>query len=118
MKKIILDTNFLLTSIKFKVPLFEEINRICNFKYQLYIIDKTLDELKNKKNEKLILKLIKNKKIKTIKTKKDKNVDSLILNTIKKDDIVATQDKKLKKKLKDKKIKLIIIKQKKYLSFV
>jgi len=46
MKKIILDTNFLMAVGQFKVDIFSEIYRICNFNYQLFIIGKTVDELK------------------------------------------------------------------------
>ena len=113
MYKIILDTDFLLTSLKFKVDLISEIERILDFKYKIFVIDKTLDELKNKKLEKLALELI--KRFNIIETKKDKIVDDLILEL--KDDniIVATQDKELKKKLKREKIPIITIRQKKYL---
>ena len=45
-KKIILDTNFLLIPAQFKVDIFSEIVRIADFSYELFIIDKTLDELK------------------------------------------------------------------------
>lgn len=112
MKVIVFDTSFLLTAIKFKIDIFNELRRICDFKFRLAIIDKTLDELKNKKEEKLILNLIKN--INIIKTKKNKNVDNLILN-LDKDYIIATQDKELKDKLKEQKKGIITIRQKKYL---
>jgi len=112
-KKIILDTDFLLMSLKFRVDLISEINRVCDFNYKICIIDKTIDELKNKKFEKLALGLI--KRFEIINTKKDKIVDDLILEL--KDDniIVATQDKEFKKKLKREKIPIITIRQKKYL---
>ena len=42
--KIILDTNFLMIPSMFKVDIFSEIERICDFKYELCIVDKTLDE--------------------------------------------------------------------------
>lgn len=123
--KIILDTNFLLIPGTLKVDIFSEINRICNFKYTLHIVDKTLDELKKiietqrgkyKSASNLALQLIKNKGVKTIKTKKDKLVDNLILDIAKKSKIiVATQDKELKKRLKAKNAGLIVLKQKKYL---
>ncbi len=46
-KIIILDTNFLLIPAQFKVDIFSEVERICNFRYQLVIIDKTLEELED-----------------------------------------------------------------------
>ena len=108
--KTILDTDFLINVIKNKVNI-EEIRNPA-------IIDKTIDELKkvDNPNSKLATKLIKLKKFKVIKTKEDKIVDDLILEKASKEDIVATQDKKLKQRLKDKQIKVITIRQKKYLS--
>ena len=120
MKKIILDTNFLLIPFQFKVDIFPEIKRICDFKYSIYILDKTIDELnkiieeqkgKNKQSAKLALKLIKVKKIKKIKTQEGK-VDDLLLEQ---DAIIATQDINLIKRLKNKKKKIIQLRQKKYL---
>ena len=125
MKRIILDTNFLLIPGQFKVDIFEEIRRISNFMYQLCIIDKSLEELekiittgntKDKTAARIALKLIKLKKIAKIKTTGNKNVDDLIMDLASKDGIVATQDKELKQKLRKRSIPIIILKQKKYLS--
>jgi len=126
MKKIIiLDTNFLLIPAQFNVDIFSEIERICDFPYQLCIIDKTLSELdsiienqrqKYKNSAKLALKLLKSKAVKIIKTKKDKYVDDLIFNLAENTEIiVATQDKELKKRLKK---PIITLRQKKYLKIM
>jgi rRNA-processing protein FCF1 len=115
---IILDTDFLVHSIKYKVDITTKIKE--NYpRKTIAIIDQTIDELKkvNNINAKTALKLIKLKKFKMIKTKKDKIVDKLILDLAKKTDIVATQDKNLKKTLKNKGIKTITIRQKKYIKF-
>ena len=108
--KTILDTDFLINVIKNKVNI-EEITNPC-------IIDKTIEELESIRNSnaKAALKLIEIKKFKVIKTKKDKIVDDLILEEATKEDIVATQDKKLKKQIKEKQIKTITVRQKKYIS--
>ena len=45
MEKILLDTNFLLIPSQFKVDIFSEIKRICNFSYKLYVLDKSVGEL-------------------------------------------------------------------------
>ncbi len=107
--KTILDTDFLINVIKYKINI-EEIKNPT-------IIDKTLDELKkvNNLNAKAAIKLTKLKKFKIIKTKGNKIVDDLILEKATKEDSVATQDKKLKKQLKEKQIKTITIRQKKYI---
>ncbi len=114
MQKIILDTNFLLSKFDF----FSELERICDFKYQIFILDKTIEELKNKKLEKLAKDIIKKKEIKVIKTEKNKSTDNLLLDLAEKEKfIVATQDKELKQKLKQKDIKIITIRQKTHLKF-
>jgi len=113
--KIILDTSFILTGLKFRIDIFSELEKVCDFPYKLYVIDKTLDELKNKPASKLALDLIKAKSIEIIKTKKDRNVDRLMLEIVDKEYLVATQDRELKKKIKNKGIKVITIRQRKYL---
>ena len=132
MKKIILDTNFLVSAVKFKIDLFSELQRICDFKYTIYIVDGTINELeklaetgkpKDKIAAMISLELIKKKKIKIIKTpsknKRVKNVDLLILNLIKKGNfIVATQDKGLKREIRKKEAPIIVLRQKKYLKLI
>ena len=114
--KIILDTDFILTSLKYKVDIISELNRILDEKYAINIIDKTLDELKGKKLEKLALTFLKTNNINLIKTNKLKTVDNHILDIINKNTAVATQDKDLKRELKNKDIRIITIRQKKYLT--
>ncbi|MDD5132839.1 MAG: hypothetical protein PHD81_04135 [Candidatus Nanoarchaeia archaeon] len=116
MKIIILDTSFLLDCIKFKIDFISEFERICNFNYKLAVIDQTLNELKDKKNSKLALKLV--EKFEIIKTKKDNIVDNLILDTVDENYVVATEDQALKRRLKEKNIQTITIRQKHFLILV
>ncbi len=126
MKTIILDTNFLMMPASLGVDIFSEIDRICDFSYELCVVDKTLSELENIREEqpgkhkmaaKLGLRLIKAKALKIITTPQDKSVDQLIINMVNsRDYIVATNDGGLKRRLKAKKIPLILLRQKKYLS--
>jgi len=121
MEKIILDTNFLLIPFQSKVDIFSEVDKICMFKYELCIIDKTIDELNNiikqqkgthKEAAQLALQLIKSKHLKILATHQDTDVDTILASFSKKGYIIATQDKELKKRVK----KRIILKQRKYLS--
>ena len=122
MKKIILDTNFLMAVNQFKVDIFSEIKRICDFRYNIFILDKTIDELnkivklqkgKNKEAAKIALLIIKNKKMKKMKTNEDIDVDRILLKQ--KNAIIATQDTELKRKLKKSSIRTISLRQRKYL---
>lgn len=128
MKKILLDTNFLMICFQFKVDIFTEIERICYFNYELCILDKTIEELeriiekqkgKNKVAANIALKLIKINKIKVVKTNSLKQTDDVIIDyAIKKGCIVATQDKDLKRELINHGIGIIILKSKKTLMLV
>ena len=124
MMKILLDTNFLLIPAQFKVDIFLEIERITGDSYKICILEQTIDELnsiiekqsgKNKDAAKLALQLIKQKDLNTIKNSQKGIVDDIILDIVDNSYIVATQDKELKNKLKDKKIKIITLRAKKYL---
>lgn len=116
MIRIVLDTDFLLKSLENKIDIFKELSRISEFPFTVNILDKTLEELKGKKFEKLALTFIRSKKISVIKTKNDKKVDDLLLEMD--NIIVATQDKELKEKLKKRKILVITIRQERYLQNV
>jgi rRNA-processing protein FCF1 len=125
MKKILLDTNFLMIPASLKVDIFSEIRRIADFSYEICVLDKTIEELKaiierhkgrHGEAAKLALQLISKKNVKIIKTESIKNVDEIILETANsKLFIVATQDSALKRKLKENHIPILVLRQKKYL---
>lgn len=108
MKTIILDTNTLMAIGQFKIDVFSEIDKVADFKYEVNILDKTVEELekiireqtgKHQAMAKLALDMIKKKKIKKIKTEEG-NVDDLLVDLAKKGAIVVTQDKELKERIK------------------
>jgi len=120
MMKIILDTNFLMAIAQFKIDILSEIERIADFKYNVFILDKTIDELnsiiktkkgKDKRAAKLALDIINAKDIKQIKTDEG-NTDDLIVKLADKETIIATQDRNLRKRVKT---GIIGIRQKRYL---
>jgi len=123
MKRIIIDTNFLMIPYQFRVDIFSEFNRVCNFNYNLFIFEESLNELKgiteeqsgkDKKAAQFALKLVGLKNIGVIKSE-GKDVDSLMLESLDEDTIIATQDMLLKKELLKKGASIIILRQKKYL---
>ncbi len=121
--KVILDTNFLIIPYTMGIDIFSELERICGV-CDLYIVDKTMDELTNIINTqkgkdrdaaKIALSLIENKGIISLKTEKNKIVDDLIVDIAENGEfIVATNDKELRNRLK---CKTIILKSKKFLDF-
>lgn len=123
MRRVIIDTNFLMIPYQFKVDIFSEFSRICHFNYELFVFEGSVNELrkitenqsgKDKKAAQLALKLVRMKNIGIIKSG-GKDVDALMLENVDKDTIVATQDIILKKNLLKKGASVIILRQKKYL---
>jgi rRNA-processing protein FCF1 len=121
--RIILDTNFLMAVAQFKIDIFSEIERIAEFRYGIFILDKTVDELnhiikaqkgKHKLAASMALQLIESKGIRQIKTENGKT-DDLIVKNSDKDTLVATQDIALRNRLKPKNAGFIGIRQKKVL---
>jgi len=123
MKKVILDTNFLMIPFQFNVDILSEIERVMMEPYTLFVLDKTIDELhrivklqkgKDKNSAKLALEYIKCK-ADIIKTEEGKYVDDAIISLSDNETVVCTQDRNLKKRVKDNKAKIIEMKQKSYL---
>ena len=121
MEKIILDTNFLLAVFEIKVDIFAEIERICTFRYELFILDRTVDEVENLIKSPLLskrqaakgaLQLIKLKKVQILRTEGSRMVDDILVDL--KGAIVATVDMELKRRLRKKGIQIMTIRQKKY----
>jgi hypothetical protein len=123
MKRIILDTNFLTIPYQFNIDVFEEIERIIEEDYELVTLDCVVEELKRMMESKgkdavaarVALELIKKKNVKVIKTK-EKKVDNTIIKLADKNTIVATNDKGLRKKLKNKNVKVLYLRSKKRLA--
>jgi uncharacterized protein len=108
-----------------KVDIFEEFRRVCDFPFKLFILKLSLDELekiiiqqkgKHKLAAKLAIEMLDQNNISIIEATKENNVDNTILKIAEeKGYFVATQDILLKKKLKEKKVPVIFLRQKKYL---
>lgn len=105
MKKIIVDTNALMAMAEFRIDLLSEIEQICDFPYQVYVLSgtilelhKIIEEQKNKYQRiaKLALSLLKHQ-LKVLPEEGD--VDDLLAEHSLKEDIIVTQDILLKKRL-------------------
>jgi uncharacterized protein len=124
-KKVIIDTNFLLIPGQFKVDIFSEIHRIMSEPYEIYIVERTIDELnriimsggpKDKFAAKLGLVLAIQKSLKRLPSSKGfKSADDDIVEHSDENTYVATQDDGLRKRVRAAKGKIIGLRQKKYL---
>ena len=115
MKTIVLDTNFVLHCLEFKIDFTREIDRLMQERYMLFIIDKTLKELEGKKHGKLAKDIINKTGIKLIKGPEGLTVDNALLDLPPGETLVGTQDKALKEKLKKRGTGVITIRQRRYL---
>ena len=118
MKKIILDTNFFIDLVKFKIGL-SDFDSIVSKPYQILTLKSVVDELKNikNKNARAALKLVEIKRIKVIEHA-IKNTDKAFLSIASKDRdvIIATNDAKLRKNLKALGTKTIYLRKRKQLA--
>ena len=126
-KKVLLDTNFLLIPAQFGVDIFAELERVCDFKYEVGVLDATVAELegisasgraaaKDRKAARLGMQLIASQGVRIYKPERKvfKSTDKAILEFASagnKDVIVATQDRELKRLLKAKGVRVAVLRQ-------
>ncbi len=106
MKKIILDTNSLMAIAEFKVDLFSELERVCDFPFQMVVLQGTIDELyqiqkeqrgKYNRAARLALSILTAKQVPILPSQG--NVDDLLAEYSRKGILVLTQDIGLKRRL-------------------
>ena len=124
MKKVIIDTNFLMIPFQFNIDIISEIKNLVLENYELIILKKSIDELteimknskgKTKLDAKMAISLA--EKFEIINSNSEKYVDDIIVDLTDKNVIVCTQDKNLKERVKEKKGKVIGMKQKLHLIY-
>jgi len=116
--KILIDTNMMLVPHQFGVDIFEFLRE-----YEMFTLSSCIDELKKLSKKRgddglaarVGVRLIKENKIRTVKTK-EKGDKSILNYALREKCAVATNDKGLMEALKTNHIKIIRLKQKKYLA--
>ena len=107
MKRIILDTNAVMAIAGLQLDIFSALEECCDFHYEIYILEGTIDELekiqheqpgKHKAAAKLGLALLKARDVEVIPSKG--LVDDILVKYSKLGDLVLTQDKELRNRLK------------------
>lgn len=124
MRKIFLDTNFVLDTVLWKIDLFGELRRVCDFAYEIVLLSNVRDEIKKiqglggkrKEVATVALLILDKNNVKSMKAKG--YADDALVQLTELGDIVATQDKDLKRRLKEKQIGSIIIREKGYLELI
>ncbi len=123
--KIIFDSNFLLIQPQFCINIYEELENKLNRKIERIIISPIYEELqklskrkkiKERKNALMTLQLIKKFDIVNVERLQNETVDDLIIRLAKKwNSPVATNDKELRRKLRNMSIAVIYLRQKSHL---
>ncbi len=109
-KKIILDTNALMDMVEFKIDLFAEIEKGCDFPYEIEVLQGTMDELENiaktqrgkfRAGARLARAMVeqKSRQKKVTILPETENVDHALAQHSRDGDLVLTQDQELKRRL-------------------
>ncbi len=128
-RRILLDANFLMLPAQYGIDIFSEIDRICTFPYELAVVQLVIYELqgiakskgKDGDRARLALALLKNKSVAVVDNEREesktiKNADEFMLAIVRRDrDIVCTQDKELRRALREKGIATIVLRKRRVL---
>ena len=132
-KRILLDANFLMIPAQYGVDIFSEIERICLFPYELWMPQPVKEELtrlasgqgKEGREARLALALVERKAIPLLGPEemtpsaggaKVKNADIFMLRIVRRDrDLVATQDRELRRALRERGIPRIVLRKQRVL---
>lgn len=113
MKKVYLDTSIILYAFERKIDIKEEIRRIIHGEIEIIVIDSVTKELKKvSKKSRLFLDILKS--YAAIEEAPKGHVDDVLLK-LSKGNILATQDAELKQKALKEDIRVITVRQGKYL---
>lgn len=121
--KVILDSNFLMLPVQFKVDIFDELEKVLDSPFELVTITPVVSELgkiseksgKDSQAARIAIQLVRRHKIKILDVQG--GTDAAILKIANENTIVCTQDKKLQERLKREKIKTVFLRQRRYLKF-
>lgn len=121
--KIILDANFLMIPVQFKVDIFEEIRRIMNEPYDLVTMSPVAGELqkiasgksKDAGAARVALEVVRIHNVKVIDA--SGRADATIMKICDRNTIVCTQDRRLQNALKKKGTRILAMRKKSHLAF-
>ncbi|MFB6143790.1 MAG: PIN domain-containing protein [Candidatus Nanohaloarchaea archaeon] len=115
-KQIMLDTNFLVAPFQMSVSVFDEIENLYP-EAEVYTLEDVIQEAKSIEEGKycdLVEQLIENQEIEVLKTEGSGEVDDLLVELCD-EFLVATNDKELKKRIKQRGRPVMIVRGKNYL---
>lgn len=110
--QILIDTSFILDCIKYKIDMLTELRRIIQTSFTLAAPQDIIKELKKSKQQKLAISLLDHLNIAFFTSAGNTVDDQLLSYALEKKAIVATQDRKLKEKLKKAGLEVLTIRKK------
>lgn len=110
---VILDTNALLSQFEFKFDLIDELTRLLGI-YEILIPSSVLDELRNIKDKHSRSALRYASRFKTVESK-EKGDESILSLAKEQKAMVVTNDRELRRRLKENGLRVIYLRQKSYL---
>ena len=126
--KILFDTNFLMIPLRFGVDVFEEAERVLNQLPEYYVTRSVLREIELLKQDaspsfakelSFSEKIAERCSVLDVEVEDEETVDESILRTaVEKRLIVGTTDADLKRKLREAGVKVLILRQKRYLELI
>lgn len=116
--KVVLDANFLVLPFQFNIEIFDELERLTGGKYDIYTLDRALNEAVNIEDGKyrsLVKKLMDVKDIGVINTPAEQPVDDDLLDLARRGFVICTNDRELRNRLDDENLPQIFLRQRNHL---
>lgn len=119
--KVVLDSNFLLLPFQFGVDIFEELKRILDMKYEVYVTDGVIRELEGLSRAKSMEGVWAKAALKSASglkriSSEEFDVDEALAGLASKEVLICTNDKALKERIRKKRAPVIYLRQRKYLA--
>ena len=110
--EVLIDANFALIPVQFKLDIYSELDRIVQRKYQIVTLEPITEEIQKIAKGKLALQMLENKGVRIIPTS-IRDVDDAIVDYAERENaIVCTNDKELENRLREKGITVIYMRGK------
>lgn len=113
---VMIDTNMFVLPSKFKIDIFDEIKKLVPSAH-FYTTESVIREVKKLRDAQIAFKLIKKQKVKIVDEKGETD-DGLIRFAVRKEGIICTNDKELKKRCLNFNIPIIFMRAKKKLEMI
>jgi len=110
--EVLIDANFALIPVQFKLDIYSELDRVVQKKYQIVTLGPIIEEIQKISGGRLALQMLENKEVRIIPTNTRDVDDAIVEYAEKGKTIVCTNDKVLEDRLRQKGITVIYMRGK------